>query len=65
MKWVWYIAAAVVWLMSAGCIIGTLIELARGKAKARKPGDFWGGVAFHGVTAVLALWLLLKALKAG
>ncbi len=62
MKWVWYIAAAVVWLLSAVCIIGTICELAAGKPKARRPGDFWGGVAFHGASAIAALWLLLKAL---
>jgi len=50
--------------MSAGCIIGTIWEIAVGKADLRK-GDFWGGVAFHGSTAILALWLLLKALGKG
>ena len=61
MNWGWLIAAIVVWLASAACIIGTLYELAAGKAKVRK-GDFWGGVAFHGATAILALWLLTKAM---
>ncbi|MEW6355875.1 MAG: hypothetical protein AB1696_06105 [Planctomycetota bacterium] len=61
MSWGWLIAAVIVWLASAGCIIGTLVELLLGKANLRK-GDFWGGVAFHGSTAILALWLLLKAL---
>ena len=63
MKWVWYIGAAVVWLASASCIIGTICELAAGKAKARRKCDFWGAVAFHGVSAIAALWLLLKALS--
>lgn len=62
MNWVWLIAATVVWIASAACIIGTIYELAAGKGKVKKP-DFWGGVAFHGVTAVAALWLLLKALE--
>jgi len=62
MKWVWWIAAIVVWLASAACIIGTLCELAAGKDKIKRP-DFWGGVAFHGVTAIAALWLLMKALS--
>ena len=61
MSWGWFIGAVIVWLASAACIIGTLYELAVGKAHLRK-GDFWGGVAFHGATAILALWLLLKAL---
>lgn len=60
MSWPWLIAAIVVWLLSAACIIGTLYELFVGKANLRK-GDFWGGVAFHGVTTVLALWFVLKA----
>jgi len=61
MKWGWMSAAIIVWLASAACIIGTIWELAVGKADLKK-GDFWGGLAFHGVTAVLALWLLLKAM---
>ena len=64
MSWGWLSLAIVVWLMSAGCIIGTIWEIAVGKADLRK-GDFWGGVAFHGSTAILALWLLLKALGKG
>ena len=63
MKWGWFIAAIVVWLASAGCIIGTIAELARGRPKGKcKKAEFWGGVAFHGGTAILALWFLLKAL---
>ena len=61
MKWGWFIAAIVVWLLSAACIIGTLVELARGKPKGKK-AEFWGGIAFHGATAILALWFLVKAL---
>jgi hypothetical protein len=53
----------VVWLASAACIISTVVEAALGKTgPRRKPADFWGGVVFHGATAVLALWLFLKAL---
>ena len=61
MSWGWMIAAVIVWLASAGCIIGTMWELFVGKGDLRK-GDFWGGLAFHGTTAILALWLFLKAL---
>ncbi|MFC1836367.1 hypothetical protein ACFL2Q_16870 [Thermodesulfobacteriota bacterium] len=61
MSWEWLIGAVVVWLVSAACIIGTMYELAVGKTDLRK-GDFWGGVAFHGATAILALWLFLMAL---
>lgn len=62
MSWLWLAAAAIVWVLSAVCIIGTIYDLAVGKASPRQ-GEFWGGVAFHGVTAILALWLLLKGLN--
>ena len=61
MKWAWFIPALIVWLLSAICIIGTIYELYIGKANLKKP-DFWGGIAFHGSTAILALWLFLKAI---
>ena len=61
MIWFWSIAALIVWLLSAACIIGTICELAMGKDILRK-ADTWGGIAFHGTTAILALWLLLKAM---
>lgn len=64
MSWGWLTAAVIVWLLSAACIIGTIYELFVGKADLKR-GDFWGGIAFHGATAVLALWLLLKALCKG
>ena len=61
MSWGWFAGAMVAWAASAACIIGTIVELGMGKGDLRK-GDFWGGVAFHGATAILALWLFLKAL---
>ncbi len=61
MIWYWLVASIVVWLLSAACIIGTLYELGAGKADLKK-GDFWGGIFFHGATAILALWLFVKAL---
>jgi len=61
MKWGWLIASIIVWLMSMCCILGTIYEFAAGKAKM-KGVNFWGGIAFHGATAILAVWLLLKAL---
>ena len=50
MKWWWLIAAAVVWLASAACIVGTIREVAIGKTDLRK-GDFWKDVAedFNGM----------------
>lgn len=62
MNWLWLIGAIIVWLASAACIIGTLYELSAGKAKA-KGANFWGGVAFHAVTAVAALWMFLRAIR--
>ena len=64
MTWLWALGALIVWLASAACIIGTIYEFAAGKTSLRK-ADTWGGIAFHGATAVLALWLCLKALGAG
>ena len=61
MSWAWLIAAVIVWLLSAACIISTMYEVGVGKSDIRK-GGFWGGVIFHGGTAILVLWLLLKAL---
>jgi len=58
----WWIATIVVWLLSAVCIIGTIVEVATGKSRPFKPEN-WGGFAFHGATAILALWLLTKALQ--
>ena len=61
MNWGWLIGAVVVWLASAACIIGTIWELTTGKNDLKK-ANFWGGVGFHGATAIIALWLFLKAL---
>ncbi len=62
MNWLWFAGAGIVWVLSAACIIGTLYEVAVGKTTTRRGADFWGAVVFHGGTAVLALWLLLKGL---
>jgi len=58
----WWIGAIVVWLASAVCIIGTIVEIAIGKKRAFEPENL-GAYAFHGVTAILALWMLMKALS--
>ena len=62
--WYWWIAAIIVGLLSAVCIISTMIEFKQGKTGPTGPksGDFWGAVVFHGVSAILALWLLSKAI---
>ena len=57
----WWIATIVVWLVSAICIIATMVEVGIGKSRPYKPENL-GAVAFHGATAILALWLLTKAL---
>jgi len=61
MNFLWLILAVIVWLLSAICIIVTIYELAAGKTHTGTL-NFWGGVVFHGGTAILALWLLLKGL---
>jgi hypothetical protein len=62
--WYWWVGAIIVWLASAICIISTMVELKQGKTGpvGPKAGEFWGAVVFHGATAILVLWLLLKAL---
>jgi hypothetical protein len=57
----WWIGAIVIWLASAGCIIATIVEIAIGKKRAFE-GENLGAYAFHGITAILALWMLTKAL---
>ena len=59
--WYWWVAGIVVWLASATCIVGTLIEM-RMKPYGWGTWDFWGAVLFHGATAILALWLVSKAM---
>lgn len=58
----WWIGGIGVWLLSAMCIIGTMVEM-----RLRKTGwatmDFWGAALFHGATAILALWMVSKALS--
>jgi hypothetical protein len=62
--WYWWVLMILVWLTSAACIISTMAELKQGKTgpKGPKAGEFLGAIIFHGATAILALWLLLKAL---
>jgi len=62
--WYWWAGAIIAWLASAGCIISTIVEVKQGKSgpKGPKAGEYWGAVVFHGVTAILALWLAGKAL---
>lgn len=62
--WYWWVLTIIVWLASAACIISTIVELKQGKTGPAGPkaGEFWGAVVFHGATAILALWLLGKAL---
>lgn len=54
------IGAIVSFLLSLGCIISTMIEITQGKYGLMTT-NFWGAVIFHGLTAILGLWLLLKA----
>lgn len=47
--------------MRTGYLIGSIILFVLRESKSQKR-RFLGGVVFHGVTAILALWLFLKAL---
>ena len=57
----WWIGAIVLWPLSAACILSTLVGVAVGSSRPFKP-DNWGAFVFHGATAILALWLLTRAL---
>ena len=41
--------------------MGVLGAVRSGKTRKWSP-EFWGATIFHGVTAILALWLLTRAL---
>ena len=58
------IGSIVVGLLSLICIGSTVYEVAIGKY-AIMTGNFWGAAVFHGITAVVAVWLLLKAVGKG
>ncbi len=57
----WWIGAILVWLLSAACIISTMVEIVQGKKRLFE-GESVGAIVFHGATAILALWFLFKAL---
>ncbi|HYF92487.1 MAG TPA: hypothetical protein VD969_09565 [Symbiobacteriaceae bacterium] len=56
----WWIGAALVWLVSAACIVVAMVKVFRGKAPAfgKQALSLY---AFHGVAALLALWLAFAA----
>ena len=62
--WYWYLGAILVWLASAACIISTIVEMKQGKTGplGPRPENFWGAAVFHGSTAILVFWMLVKAL---
>lgn len=59
MNW-WLISAVITLAASLICALSTAYEISGGKQL--KPSDIWGTAFFHGTTAVLGIWLLLKAL---
>ena len=61
MKTGYLIGSILVAILSLSCIGSTALEIAQGKYGIMT-ANFWGAVVFHGATAILALWLLLKAL---
>lgn len=62
--WYWWVGGGVALAASAVCIVSTVFDLKRGKCGPNGPkaAEFWGAVAFHGVTALLAIWLLGKVI---
>ena len=54
------IGAIVLFVLSIGCITGTVVEVILGKY-GMGALQFWGGVAFHAATAVIAASLLIRA----
>ncbi|MDY6842923.1 MAG: hypothetical protein SVW57_02370 [Thermodesulfobacteriota bacterium] len=57
-----WIFTIVLWILSGGCIIYVMVEVFRKKKKVLSPFTI-GGVLFHGVTALIVLFLLFKLLK--
>jgi hypothetical protein len=57
----WWIASVLVWLISAACIISTMWEVTTGRKKLWDSENL-GAYFFHGGTAILALWLVFKAM---
>jgi hypothetical protein len=61
---VWYwIGAFVAWLIGLAWIVSLMSDVIRGKKSGLSP-MILAGYAVHGVFAVLALWLVFKALGA-
>ena len=58
----WWIVAVVIWITSAMAILATLYEVGSGKKKIFDNENI-AAYGFHGITAVLALWLFFKALS--
>jgi hypothetical protein len=58
MNW-WLISAIIVLIASLACALSTAYEISKGKQL--KPADIWGTAVFHGGTALLGIWLLLKS----
>jgi len=54
------IASIVIFVVSIACILGTAYEVIQG-TYGLASFNLWGGVLFHGVSAVVASFLLVKA----
>lgn len=60
----YYIAAFLVWILSAWTILAAIIEVARGRSKPWNPNVIFA-VLFHGGTAILTLELTSRAVFYG
>jgi hypothetical protein len=56
------IGSIILFAMALACIASTVIDVAQEEATLSSL-SFWGAVVFHGASAVLALWLLSRAIE--
>ncbi len=59
-----WIGAALAWVLSAWTIVATIIEVARGRSRLLS-GDVITAILFHGVTAIAAIKLANLAVHGG
>lgn len=61
MNW-WIISSIIVFLFSIICAGYTAFEIRSGKLDPKSNG-FWGSIAVHAITAIIAIVLLVIGLK--
>jgi len=61
MNW-WIISAVIFFLLSIVCGVSTALEIKSCKLDP-KSVEYLGSIAFHAITAIIAIFLLIKGLK--